>query len=510
MRNKLHISVASLVFILSSITFAVPASWVGMSGPSNWYSSPVTSGYAYLRLYVESVTFTDAVFTFSYDSAVINTLGTVNVQNLQGGLSLVSVTNENLDGTWKKATIVITGNITMGLVQYQSEAIFRLLLIPVSEGVVPVTLWPNERFPERYNTCSLSLANSGEEVIHEKKEWNDGTELFAFTDKTGATYQYYYDLNFGTPIEGSLTVTYTDDSQDTFYTSDNDKGIMIDNANGAFFVTPQPNGASYTLNLTNYGSYEMSLTGGRYISHIQPDGHLFLDQESGVKAQPEDIKLTVHSFDGIGTNFETSTYSAAIAGEQLGVLDKEFTFAYVDDDTIEITIVGGLEADYYNMYVYKNDAIQGRAWFTASDYYPATFTIVDGNQNPIENALVRFIKWGMEITTVDQYTDENGQATVDLPGDPEWGSFNEYYVVMAGYDTVMDNAVIYDEPISINITMVPAQGTDLEDLAVFAASWQGVDCFWYNNCEGADMNYDGNVDPQDLMLFAARWLKTIE
>ena len=350
------------------------------------------------------------------------------------------------------------------------------------------------------------LMNGTEQVVHERKEWSDGTELFAFTDKTGATYQYYYDMNFGTPIEGSLTVTYADNSEETFFTSDDDKGIMIDNANGAFFVTPQPNGASYRLNLTNYGSYDMSLTGGRYISHIQPEGHLFLEQESGVKAQTEDISLNVHSFDGIGTDFATSTYAAAIAGDRLGILDKSFTFAYVDDNTIEVTVVGGLEADFYNIYIYKNGVIQGRAWFTASDYYPATFTILDENENPIQNALIRFIKWGMEITTIDSLTDENGQATVELPGDPEWGSYNDYYVIAGGYDTINDYATVYAEPISINLTMTPAQGTNLEDLAVFAASWQGVDCFWNSNCNGADMNYDGSVDPEDLILFAARWL----
>ncbi len=510
MKKMWYVSILLFVFSLSSAALAATNSWVSVSGPSSWYRSPVTSGYCDIRVLVENATFTNLVFTFNYDSTIVNTIGSGNVFNIIPGLNLVSVTNQNLEGTWKKATITLSGNVKIDAVQYTSGAVFLLRITPIAEGLVPVTLWP-EGYPERYNTCSLTLTNGTEEVVHQEKEWNGGTELFTFTDKTGATLYYQYDMNFGYPLEGFVRVTYLNETVEDFYTSDHARGITIDLENGAYYVSPQPNAVSYVLILEGYGSSgNLTLNGGRYTSHSQPENVLYIPEKytqfhGTIQASSQPIVLTVGA-DGLGTDFVNSTYRAAMAGDIGGVLEKTFTFAYIDDNTVQLTIEEGLEPEYHQLYVYKNEKVVGRSWFNTSVFYPVTFNVSDENANPMQGATIRLVLWGMNISFIDDVTDENGQAVIGLPG-AEWGNYHEYNAVAAGYDIATDYALIYDSPITVNITMTPAAGINIEDVAAFAASWQDVECYYYGNCNGADMNVDGVVDPEDLMLLAARWLK---
>jgi hypothetical protein len=52
---------------------------------------------------------------------------------------------------------------------------------------------------------------------------------------------------------------------------------------------------------------------------------------------------------------------------------------------------------------------------------------------------------------------------------------------------------------------------DFSDFAILASHWQATDCNepggW---CEGADLDIDGNVDFDDLMLFCEYWLEKTE
>ncbi len=52
---------------------------------------------------------------------------------------------------------------------------------------------------------------------------------------------------------------------------------------------------------------------------------------------------------------------------------------------------------------------------------------------------------------------------------------------------------------------------DFCDYAILASHWQATDCNepggW---CEGADLDIDGNIDSNDLMLFCEYWLKKTE
>ena len=51
---------------------------------------------------------------------------------------------------------------------------------------------------------------------------------------------------------------------------------------------------------------------------------------------------------------------------------------------------------------------------------------------------------------------------------------------------------------------------DLADFAVLALYWQVTDCNDPNWCEGTDLDTDGNVDVNDLMLFTNYWLEKTE
>ncbi|MFA6187471.1 MAG: dockerin type I domain-containing protein [Phycisphaerae bacterium] len=48
---------------------------------------------------------------------------------------------------------------------------------------------------------------------------------------------------------------------------------------------------------------------------------------------------------------------------------------------------------------------------------------------------------------------------------------------------------------------------DFQDYAILASYWQQTNCSSSNGCEGADLNVDGSVDFDDLMLFCEFWLE---
>ena len=509
--KKLIVIVVAGIF--ASISFAIPNSWIAtryrpnIVSSGSTYRSPLTDGHLDIRLFVDNVTFTDAVFTINYDSNIVNPIGTGSVTNIRGGLSLVSVTTEDLDGSWKKATITLTGNITIGTAEYEQDSIFVLRFIPHSEGVMPITLWQAD-YPDSYTTCALSLYNGEDEVIHERKEWNDGTNLFTFTDKT-TTLNFNHDIHFLYPLEGYLVITYSDQSTETYYQTDTNKGIAYYPDYSLWLVAPQPNATEYTVYLPGYSNYSLTFTQNMYTSHSQPESHIFIDgvnESSPLRASTEDVTLTAGSI-GVGEDFATSEYEIRIAGYTTGELSKSFTFAPVDNDNIQFTIIGGLaDPDYLNLYLFKNDEIVGRTWFSSAYYYPATFNVTDAESNPIEGALVRFVKWGMEITLIDIYTDASGEAEIDLAGEAEWGMWHEFYVVAPSYDLVSSYAEVYDSAITIPVQLIKAQGFEIGDFATLADYWGDIECFW-GDCNVVDFNVDGVIDTEDLILFAARWLQ---
>jgi hypothetical protein len=131
MKSTLKLSVLLSALMLTSTVFAVPTSWLATRYRADFYStgssyrSPVTDGHLDLRLLVDNVTFTDAEFSIRYDTAIVRQIYASNLLDLMPGLSLASVTTETLDGTWKKSTIRLTGNVTIGQAQSENDAVFR-------------------------------------------------------------------------------------------------------------------------------------------------------------------------------------------------------------------------------------------------------------------------------------------------------------------------------------------------------------------------------------------------
>ena len=77
-----------------------------------------------------------------------------------------------------------------------------------------------------------------------------------------------------------------------------------------------------------------------------------------------------------------------------------------------------------------------------------------------------------------------------------------------------DYSVSMDDPIyNIEFTHVRTRDfngdtkVDFIDFTVLASYWQETGCNNPNWCEGTDLDIDGNVDANDLMLFADYWLE---
>jgi len=509
------------VLVLSSTLLAAPKAWVSTSyrpdfwSSGTWYRAPVTEGYMDLRLAIENATFDHAEFSISYDSSILYTPGTANFLDIMPGLSISGANTINLDGTWKKTTFTLTGAVSIGAIQYESEAVFRLRLIPHAEGTIPISLWTSAspRYPDSYKSCSLTLRSGTDEVPFERKEWNDSVQLVTFTDKTSASVMYHYDLNLGTPISnGIIRITYADSSVEEFTASNHGRGITIDSNYGGYYITAQPDAIQYAIIFPEYEDTILdSISSGWSTSHSQPEMMFFAREASegfhGLRATSDDIELTV-DLAGIGEDFGSSAYDAILMNYEQGVLSKTFDFDYVNNDTIKMTILGGLEANpNYVLYLYKNGLIAGRTWFGASTFYPVTFTVKDLSDNVLPGAIVTIPQWGMHgPANLEQITDENGEAVFELPGS-EWGNSYNYYVVLDDHEDAVGNIQVVDTAVNVPIIMGPIRGLDMNDFTILASQWAMEYCQWNNDCNGADRNRDGTVDMDDLAIFVDRWLK---
>ena len=510
------------VLSFPSIGLANPQAWLSTQyrpdiwSSGSWYRSPVTEGYMDVRLLIENAAFTEMTFSITYDSMLVYPIESGSIFDKMSGLNLSAVTTENMEGTWKKSKLTFTGNINIGTIQYESDAVFRLRLYPIAEGTVPLSLWTSAspRYPVSYKTCSLTLKNGGVDVPVDRKEWNDATQLITFTDKTSATVTYQYDMCLGTPIaNGFFRVTYADNHVEEFHASNPARGVTIDKSYGGYFITPQVNAVSYSLIFPEYEDLmSMDMSGGWSVTHKQPDGYLFVQevgegQSDGIRATTDDITLTVVR-PGIGMNFDAHAFGAAIIGDQAWVLNKTTDFQLADDNTVRMIIRGGLAADFYNLYLYKDGLILGRVWFSASTYYPVSFIVKDQQGHALPGAIVAIPQCGMMgCVNLEKTTDQNGKAVHDLPGNPQWGQFFNYFVTLAGHEDAAGSIQVFASDLEVPVVMGPVKGLDLADFVNLSSYWSMQFCQWNNYCNGADRNRDGTVDLADLVLFADRWLK---
>jgi hypothetical protein len=80
-----------------------------------------------------------------------------------------------------------------------------------------------------------------------------------------------------------------------------------------------------------------------------------------------------------------------------------------------------------------------------------------------------------------------------------------------------DHAVSWEYPIYfLTFSHVPTRDfncdtkVDFADLAVFASYWQLIGCNDPNGCEGTDLDTNGNIDLNDLILFTEYWLESTQ
>jgi hypothetical protein len=85
------------------------------------------------------------------------------------------------------------------------------------------------------------------------------------------------------------------------------------------------------------------------------------------------------------------------------------------------------------------------------------------------------------------------------------------------YVAFYDLDVSWEEPIYYLVfSHVPTRDfnsytkVDFADFALLASHWQQIDCNDTNWCEGTDLDNDGNVDSDDLIMFAEYWLESTQ
>lgn len=126
----------------------------------------------------------------------------------------------------------------------------------------------------------------------------------------------------------------------------------------------------------------------------------------------------------------------------------------------------------------------------------------------------------------------NRASVWDWQGDPEVQGFNllGHRNAVAGDWFVIDytainigtcNVKLYDDFVSLvdtvySLTFSHVTTRDFSsdtkvnftDFAIFALHWQQTDCIDPNSCDGTDLDTDGNIEPDDLMLFTKYWLES--
>ncbi len=81
-----------------------------------------------------------------------------------------------------------------------------------------------------------------------------------------------------------------------------------------------------------------------------------------------------------------------------------------------------------------------------------------------------------------------------------------------GFVNLDDFLVLVDQWLTAGFTPPPDadingdQYVDSIDLAVMSENWEGIDCGLYEDCNGADVDYDGFVNMGDLMILIDQWM----
>jgi hypothetical protein len=119
------------------------------------------------------------------------------------------------------------------------------------------------------------------------------------------------------------------------------------------------------------------------------------------------------------------------------------------------------------------------------------------------------------------YLQESGVDEFDLYTDPAYVEAGDWFIIDYDSNSIGDcNVGFYDFNISwdvpvhyLSFSHVRTRDfnndtkVDFADFAIFASHWRATDCNDPNWCQGTDLDVDGSVDVNDLMLFCEYWLE---
>lgn len=319
-----------------------------------------------LAVNIEQVHFTGAVFEIQYDGTLVGDPAFNDPP--RSDLTARNISYTVLNNGWKKATVTVTGNVTIGDISNYDignltthPTLFELAFSPLKEGTLPLGLWQKANLPTDYVNCSLQLTNGGQPIQFAPKPSNDDLVLFTFTDKSQVS--YYYDYNSGKPLtNGSMYSINSEGKTPMPVTPDSYGGYFFNSSPGASYDWECP---GYPLQTGNE-----SPAAFHAIHWISPD--MLAAEPHQLASTTNDVSFTVNS-NGIGAAFDANKfslkiYTAAGNGQSNEITGKTVSFTAIDDNNIKVTIAGGLQTmgnspmQFYNIYIFRDTVFVGRIY----------------------------------------------------------------------------------------------------------------------------------------------------
>ncbi len=343
-----------------------PKAWLSTDGLGEpGYSSvraPFTGGYLNLSVNMQDVHFTSAAFTVDYDSQTVAD-PVFRDPVMRDDLTVRDIVYiEDLGEGRRRATVNISGDVYIDAdPDTYDSTLFTLSFYPVSEGTVPLALYPQGRFPAEYVNCSLEVFDGSIPLQYSPLDYNDDLVLFAFTDKDYVS--YYYDFITGEPLtNGTIEAIFDTEEgpveQVLDVSGDPYGGYFFDNVDGADM---------YNIRIPGY--YPEGPANYYWISHLEPI--VLMAQPNPIVATDDDVMITVEQPE-IGVSFAADRFTANLyyrdeCGNGQELVGKTFNFETgANQDEIKMTFVGGLQLlteepwQDYDVYLQQDGDLLGR------------------------------------------------------------------------------------------------------------------------------------------------------
>jgi len=391
--------------------------YLSTNGVSNDYSSSaradVTEGYADVRIVIEDTYITSGTYKIQYDSTKFS----AGLNDWSTNLTTEpTVTQSQISNDITELTVDFAG--TVNAID-TTETLFTLRFTASSEGTLPLYVSNMFEYGNGLAESGVQLFNDQTEMSIMKDEFNSDKVYFTFTDK--AMVHYFHDMNSGEALtDGTLYYVFDDQTEEPMqYSNDDNGGYFYDFYDGEKTVS------SYMIDFDGYEDMAISSTEHYHnTSEIQPvmlwtDPHM-------LPLTTEDLTITINET-GIGLSVSNLIAQGYCLDDDWNsnTVDKNVTFAMVDSDTVNMTIVGGLsdfgDMAQYNFYITdtgNEGGLLGRALLTVDDQ--------SANQDPydldmsgtVDIADLALLAQNFGIDSTDQMywgmCDLNGDNIIDI------------------------------------------------------------------------------------------------